>query len=143
MRKVLVYLRLDTANQTAFVPKTHADAGLLLMLRAAELTRERLWAWWWVRLDSKGNMRPRRRQSGLQSRIRWVDGCGEDVLDEHPTDGKLPSATGRRVGAVESAEARFVLLRTAWVKKHTSWKVESSSESARDPNVETSEDPHT
>ena len=47
MRKVLGYVWLKShpplkyeSVQTAFVPKTHADAGLFLLLQAAELSRE-------------------------------------------------------------------------------------------------------
>ena len=47
MRKVLGYVLLKSlpplkceSVQTAFVPKTHADAGLFLLLKAAELSRE-------------------------------------------------------------------------------------------------------
>ena len=47
MRKVLGYVWLKSllplryeSVQTAFVPKTHADAGLFLLLKAAELSRE-------------------------------------------------------------------------------------------------------
>ena len=47
MRKVLSYVWLKSLPplkyervQTAFVPKTHADAGLFLLLQAAELSRE-------------------------------------------------------------------------------------------------------
>ena len=47
MRKVLGYVRFMSlpplkyeSVQTAFVPKTHADAGLFLLLQAAELSRE-------------------------------------------------------------------------------------------------------
>ena len=47
MRKVLGYVWLkslpplkDESVQTAFVSKTHADAGLFLLLQAAELSRE-------------------------------------------------------------------------------------------------------
>ena len=48
MRKVLSYVWLKSlpplryeSVQTAFVPKSHADAGLFLLLKAAELSRER------------------------------------------------------------------------------------------------------
>ena len=47
MRKILDYVWLKSlppmryeSVQTAFVPKTHADAGLFLLLQAAELSRE-------------------------------------------------------------------------------------------------------
>ena len=47
MRKVLGYVWLKSlpplkyeSVHTAFVPKTHADAGLFLPLKAAELSRE-------------------------------------------------------------------------------------------------------
>ena len=47
MRKVLGFVWLKSfppliyeSVQTAFVPKTHADAGLFLLLQAAELSRE-------------------------------------------------------------------------------------------------------
>ena len=47
MRKVLGYVWLKSlpplrceSVQTAFVPKTHADAGLFLLFKAAELSRE-------------------------------------------------------------------------------------------------------
>ena len=47
MRKVLGYVWLKSlpplryeSVQTVFVPKTHADAGLFLLLKAAELSRE-------------------------------------------------------------------------------------------------------
>ena len=47
MRKVLGYVWLKSlpplsyeSVQTAFAPKSHADAGLFLLLQAAELSRE-------------------------------------------------------------------------------------------------------
>ena len=47
MRRVLGYVWLKSlpplkyeSVQTAFVPKTHADAGRFLLLQAAELSRE-------------------------------------------------------------------------------------------------------
>ena len=73
MRKVLGYVWLKSLTplkyesvQTAFVPKTHADAGLFLLLKAAELSRE------WQRENCGGtagreeSIRPCGPSSGLQ-----------------------------------------------------------------------------
>ena len=72
--KSLPPLRYESV-QTAFVPKTHADAGLFLLLQAAEL-----WTEWQreivvVQLDVKKAVRSRGSSSGLQG-----NGC-ESVLD--------------------------------------------------------------
>ena len=60
MRKVLGYVWLKSLSpmryesvQTAFVPKTHADAGLFLLLKAAEVSREWQGKYVVVQLDVK------------------------------------------------------------------------------------------
>ena len=62
MRKVLGYVWLMSlpplqyeSVQSAFVPKTHADAGLFLLLQAAELSREwqREIVMWIIELPSR------------------------------------------------------------------------------------------
>ena len=73
MRKVLGYVWLKSlpplryeSTQTAFVPKTHADAGLFLLLKAAELSREWQKEIVVVQLGREESVRPRGPSSGLQ-----------------------------------------------------------------------------
>ena len=73
MRKVLGYewrkslppLKYESV-QTAFVPRTHADAGLFLLLKAAELSREWQKEIVVVQLGREESVRPCGPSSGLQ-----------------------------------------------------------------------------